>query len=65
VLFGFIADRKIITATDLNTLSVGLLAVITFLYSLFQYSFWTQAIYAFLFGIGMGKKVLFLTLKSF
>jgi hypothetical protein len=53
ILFGIIADRKWITAFNINTICFALLAVINFFYFLLN-SFFAQIFYAVVFAIGMG-----------
>jgi len=53
MLFGLIADRRWVSAINLNTLSVLIATVPLFLYKALQYTFWSQAIFSFLFAVGM------------
>jgi len=51
--FGFIADRRIITPVNLNTLSVAVATVPFFFYELvLQHDIYRQAVFAFLFAVG-------------
>jgi len=53
MLYGFIADKKFISAVNLNTLAVLISTAPLFFYPLLQYYFSTQAIFAFLFAVGI------------
>jgi cyanate permease len=55
MLFGFIADRKIISAINLNTFSVFVATVPLFLFIVMQYAYWSQMLFAVLFAIGIGN----------
>jgi hypothetical protein len=54
IIFGIIADRKWITAFNINTMCFALLAVINFFYFLLN-SLGFQVFYAIVFAIGMGS----------
>jgi hypothetical protein len=54
VLFGIVADRKLLSAFNLNTISYILLAVINMLMFSFR-SFELQIVYGVFYGIGAGE----------
>ena len=53
MLYGLIADRKIISAINLNTFSVLVATVPLFLYIVMQYHYWSQIIFSIAFAIGI------------
>lgn len=53
MLFGFIADRKIISAINLNTFSVLVSTVPLFLYIILQHAYWSQILFAVFFAFGI------------
>ena len=53
IIFGIVADRKWISAFNINTMCFALLAVINFFYFIFN-SFSFHVFYAIVFAIGMG-----------
>ena len=58
MLFGFIADRKIIAPINLNTLSVAIATVPLFVYGALT-TFMTQAGFSVTFAIGIGESDVF------
>jgi hypothetical protein len=56
MIFGFVADRKIISAINLNTGSVFVATVPLFLYIVMQYFYWSQILFSVIFAIGIGKR---------
>jgi hypothetical protein len=61
MIFGFVADRKIISAINLNTGSVFVATVPLFLYIVMQYFYWSQILFSVIFAIGIGKTIKELT----
>jgi hypothetical protein len=63
MIFGWVADRNYIAAINLNTFSISIVAIVTFLYPALQYTFYSQAVFAVFFGIGTGlvHSILFLS----
>ena len=56
MLYGFIADRKIISAVNLNTFAVAVATVPLFLYPhVLCLTYATQIVFAIFFAIGIGK----------
>jgi predicted MFS family arabinose efflux permease len=55
MLFGLIADRKLVSAINLNTISVAIATAPLFLYSVLQKEYWSQIVFVIVFAIGMGK----------
>ena len=56
IIFGIVADRKIMTAFNINTICFGLCAIINFFYFVLN-NFGLQIVYAVVSAIGMGKSV--------
>ena len=54
MLYGLIADRKIVSAVNLNAFACLVATVPFFFYPMFD-TFYTQAIFAVTFAIGIGK----------
>ncbi len=58
LIFGWVADRRIITPLNLNTLCVTFSTVPFFLYKDFlSHYVWGQYVFAVIFAIGCGKKL--------
>jgi hypothetical protein len=55
MIFGFVADRKIISAINLNTGSVFVATVPLFIYIVMQHFYWSQILFSVIFAIGIGK----------
>ncbi len=55
MIFGFVADRKFISAINLNTISVLISTVPLFFIEVFIKAYWSYLIFVILFAIGMGK----------
>ena len=53
IIFGFVADQKIITAVNLNTGSVFVSTVPLFFYIIMQYFYWSQILFSVVFAIGI------------
>jgi MFS family permease len=58
MIYGFIADKRYITAINLNTFSVLLSTLSLMFYFVLQYTFATHAIFSVVFAIGIGNKIL-------
>lgn len=66
MLYGFIADRRIILPINLNTFSVIVGTLPLFFYFKLQAAFWSQIFFAVAFAIGIGKtNLLYLFVKLF
>lgn len=53
IIFGFVADSKIISAINLNTGSVFVSTVPLFLFIVMQYFYWSQILFSVVFAIGI------------
>lgn len=52
MLLGYIADRKIVSAVNLNTVSVILVTISLFLFPVLQYKYWSLIIFVVILAIG-------------
>lgn len=55
MIYGFIADKRYITAINLNTFSVLLATLSLMFYFALQYTLATHAVFSIVFAIGIGK----------
>ena len=58
IFFGFVADRKIITAVNLNTMCVLIGSVPLFSMFILQKAYWSQLVFAVVFALGIGMLLL-------
>ena len=57
MLFGIIADRKIVSAVNLNTFCVSIATLPLFLFFKLKQDYVTQIVFSVLFAIGIGKQL--------
>lgn len=55
MLYGFVADRRFVSAINLNTFAVVLGTVPLFIFTLLVKTYWSQVVFAIVFAIGIGK----------
>lgn len=59
MLFGFIADRRFVSAINLNTFSILIATVPLFFYEVLVQAYWSYVLFTVLFAIGMGNSIFF------
>jgi hypothetical protein len=55
MLFGLIADKKIISAVNLNSISVVLVTISLFLFPAMQFKYWSLVLFTVILATGAGK----------
>lgn len=59
--YGFLADRRFVSAVNLNTISSFIAMMALFFYFKLQFTFWSQVIFAVFFAIGLGIVLMFIS----
>ena len=62
--YGFLADRRFVSAVNLNTISSFIAMMALFFYFKLQFTFWSQVTFAVFFAIGLGIVLVFMCLNQ-